>query len=66
MKPTKAYILRVSSNPISVEYAKMTADSCNKIGLNWEYFEGYNNLSPSELWSKNTIGIKHFKKKYGF
>jgi GR25 family glycosyltransferase involved in LPS biosynthesis len=62
MKPSKAYILRISSNPISVEYAKMASDSCDKVGLKWEYFEGYNNLSPDKLWKENTLGIKHYKK----
>jgi GR25 family glycosyltransferase involved in LPS biosynthesis len=65
MKPIKAYILRISTNPLSVEYAKMTSDSCDSVGLKWEYFEGYNNLSPDELWKNNTLGIKHFKKSMG-
>jgi GR25 family glycosyltransferase involved in LPS biosynthesis len=61
MKPTKAYILKISSNPLSVNYAKMAADSCDKVGLKWDYFEGYNNL-PTTAFLKNTLGIKHFKK----
>jgi len=40
MKPTKAYILRIDTD-ISKEYAKCAADSCDKIGLQWEYFEGF-------------------------
>ena len=40
MKPTKAYILRIDTL-ISKEYAKCAADSCDNIGLPWEYFEGF-------------------------
>ena len=40
MKPTKAYIIRIDT-PMSFEYAKETAKSCDQIGLKWEYFEGY-------------------------
>ena len=32
----RAYILRINS-PVSLEYAKITADSCDKIDLDWEY-----------------------------
>jgi GR25 family glycosyltransferase involved in LPS biosynthesis len=61
MKANKAYILRVSENPLSLEYAKMAAKSCDKINLKWEYFEGYNQL-PVASFLNNTLGIKHFKK----
>lgn len=48
-KPTKAYIIRLSKSQKSVEYAKHTADSCDAIGLPWEYFEGYDHLSVADL-----------------
>lgn len=51
MKPLKAYILR-TSNPISREYAKNCADSCDRIGLPWEYFEGYEGLTNVEVWEQ--------------
>lgn len=41
MKPNKAYIIRID-NEKSIEYAKTCSDSCDKIGLKWEYFEGVN------------------------
>ena len=40
MIPTKAYILRIDTD-ISREYAKLCAESCDRVGLPWEYFEGY-------------------------
>lgn len=52
MIPTKAYILTID-NPISREYAKTCADSCDAVGLAWEYFEGYTNISVYDSW-KNT------------
>lgn len=56
-KATKAYIIRLSNNPKSVEYAKHTADSCDKLGINWEYFEGYDHLSISELVIKSGLKV---------
>lgn len=55
-KPTKAYIIRLSKNQKSVEYAKRTADSCDALGIQWEYFEGYDHLSIAELIK--TSGLK--------
>ena len=37
MLVTKAYILKIDS-PISNEYAKVCADSCDNVGLPWTYF----------------------------
>jgi hypothetical protein len=54
-KPTKAIILKIDS-PISAEYAKTCSDSCDKIGLKWEYHEGYMNLPGRRAWEK--IGIR--------
>ena len=39
MIPTKVYILR-TNHPKSIEYAKSAADSCDRIKMPWEYFEG--------------------------
>ena len=55
-KPTKAYIIRLSKNQKSVEYAKQTANSCDVLGINWEYFEGYDHLSVADLIK--TSGLK--------
>lgn len=54
MKPTKAYILTID-NPISREYAKTCADSCDAVGLAWEYFEGYSQLTLFDAWSRTGI-----------
>jgi FkbM family methyltransferase len=51
MKPTKAYILTIK-NPLSVEYARGCAKSCDTIGLEWESFEGYENMTKEEVWKK--------------
>ena len=49
MKPTRAYILKID-NPISYEYAKTCADSCDAAGLPWEYFTGYTEMSSYQAW----------------
>lgn len=54
MKPTKAYILTID-NSISREYAKTCADSCDAVGLAWEYFEGYTGLTMHDAWSRTGI-----------
>jgi len=58
MKATKAYIIRVDTD-MSKEYAKMAADSCDKIGLPWEYFEGYMPKQERQMWRsfEETAGI---------
>ena len=56
-KPTKAYIIRLSKNQKSVEYAKHTADSCDALGIQWEYFEGYDHLSVAELIKNSGLKI---------
>ncbi len=40
----KAYILKINTE-LSLEYAKVTADSCDKVGLPWTYHLGYSNQS---------------------
>jgi GR25 family glycosyltransferase involved in LPS biosynthesis len=62
MIPTKAYIL-ATKNPISVEYAKICAKSCDDIGLKWEVFEGYENMTAEQVW-KNFDYTIHDKKMY--
>ena len=53
--PSKAMILRINK-PVSIEYAKTCSDSCDKVGLKWEYFEGYMDLPGRRAWER--IGIK--------
>jgi len=57
MLVTKAYILKIDT-PISNEYAKVCADSCDKIGLNWEYFRGWQNMTGRMAWCKTGIKMK--------
>lgn len=41
MKPTKAFIIMMKGNLISEEYAKVCSDSCDKVGIDWEYIEWF-------------------------
>lgn len=62
MIPTKAYIIRIT-DPISQEYAKTAAESCERIGIQYEFFEGVEksetqtdlalcaSLSHANLWN---------------
>ena len=52
----KAFILKID-NSISHEYAKICADSCNSVGLKWEYFVGYQNQTGKSAFGQ--LGIKN-------
>ena len=56
MKPTKAYILRIDT-PVSKEYAKTCSDSCDRVGLKWEYHEGFMGMSGQEAWLRTGIKL---------
>ena len=61
--PTKAYILRAATIEKSVEYAKMCAESCDNVGLQWEYVDGKEGKTPDELWGEgNDFGISNYLK----
>lgn len=66
MIPQKAYILRIS-NPLSQEYAKTAAASCEKAGIPYEFFEGFENMTWSEAWKNCGTKIRddHLRKKLG-
>ena len=51
----KAYILKINT-PISTQYAKICADSCDKVGLKREYVQGYQNMTGRAAWC--LTGIK--------
>ena len=51
-RPTKAYIMRNSQNAKSVEYARMTAESCDRVGLPYEYYDGFWRMTPDQLWGE--------------
>lgn len=57
MKPTKAYILKIN-DPVSEEYAKTCSDSCDKVGLRWEYHQGYQNMTGKAGWCMSGIRMK--------
>jgi GR25 family glycosyltransferase involved in LPS biosynthesis len=56
MQQIKAHILRID-NPISHEYAKTCSDSCDKVGLAWQYFDGYHKMDGRMAFGKT--GIKN-------
>jgi hypothetical protein len=59
--PTKAYISRAATIEKSVEYAKMCAESCDNVGLQWEYVDGTEGKTPDELWGEgNDFGISNY------
>ena len=53
---TKAYILKIDT-PISHEYADITAKSCDDVGLKWEYFMGYHDISAHAAFLKTGIKL---------
>lgn len=64
MKPSKAFILRIDT-PISKEYAETCSQSCDDIGLAWEYVDGYQNMTGRAAWCKTGIKMK-FSEEYKF
>ena len=59
MIPTKAYILKIDT-PLSTAYAKVCSDSCNKVGMPWTYYDGFQNQSGKMalMIDRNTQPIK--------
>lgn len=57
-KATKAYILKINT-PISEEYAKTCSESCDRVGLAWEYHQGYQNMTGRAAWCLTGIRM-HF------
>jgi len=55
----KAYILMIDK-PISIEYAKTASASCAKVGLDWEFFEGYCDMPGYEAWWKTGLNLSKF------
>lgn len=53
---TKAFILKIKDER-SEEYAKHCADSCNDVGLDWEYFQGFQNMRGRYAWSRTGINV---------
>ena len=53
-RASKAYILKIDTT-VSNEYAKTCSDSCDKVGLKWEYFKGFQNMSGRMAFNKLSI-----------
>jgi hypothetical protein len=56
----KAYILKHNS-PISNLYARHCADTCDAVGLDWEYFEGWSNCTGRMAWCETGIQMKYYE-----
>jgi GR25 family glycosyltransferase involved in LPS biosynthesis len=54
---SKAYILKIDT-PISNEYAEICAKSCDNVGIQWEYFHGFQGMKGQEAWLKTGIKMK--------
>lgn len=54
---SKAFILRIN-DPKSIEYAQCAADSCDAVGLDWKYFDGYSHMSGKDAWSLTGIEMR--------
>lgn len=54
--PTKALILKIDT-PTSLEYAAVAAESCEDIGLKWEYFTGFKGMRGQEAWTKTGVKV---------
>lgn len=55
-KKVKAFILKIN-DPASEQYAKVAAKSCDDVGLDWEYFQGYQNMLGVHAWGKTGITL---------
>lgn len=56
MKVSKSYILKINT-PVSNNCAKTCADSCDKVNLLWEYFDGFENMTGVEAFRKLQISL---------
>lgn len=57
MQTQKAYILRID-DPVSIEYAKGCAESCDSVNLQWQYFQGYQDMKARAAWLLTGIPMK--------
>lgn len=56
----KAYILRINTD-LSKEYAQACADSCDAVGLEWEYHQGFQNMTGKAGWCMTGIRMKFYE-----
>lgn len=57
----KVYIIRIS-DPRSVCYAKVAADSCVSVGLPWDYVQGIEQKSSIAAWAATGLKITSIKR----
>lgn len=57
MIPSNAFIIRTSSD-ISHQYAETCATSCREVGINYEYFNGIENMCSYDAWTATGLDIK--------
>lgn len=57
MIPSKAYIIRISS-PKSRQYADTCAKSCESVGIDYQFFEGIENMRNYDAWTTTGLDIK--------
>ena len=63
MRAKKAFILKINDST-SEEYAKICADSCDRVGLKWEYFQGYQNMTGRDAWDQTGIPMKFDRSRW--
>lgn len=51
--------------PLSIEYAKVCSDSCDRVGLQWEYFKGFSNQSIVDAWASSGVYVPFINAMYG-
>lgn len=51
-KPEKAYIIR-TRDPRSITYSEVCAESCDRVGMPYEFWEGHYYKTPDELWTND-------------
>lgn len=51
MKVQKIYIIRIDT-PASKEYAEVCAKTCEDLGIEWEYFDGYKPIDQAQMWNE--------------
>jgi len=59
---SKAYIIRVNGHEDGEQKAKRCADSCDKVGMPWEYWDAYNGLEGTIVPPEHHSGIMEMVK----
>lgn len=57
MIPTKTYIIRISSS-LSQQYAETCAKSCESLSIDYEFFEGIENMRNYDAWTSTGLDIR--------